>query len=456
MTASPIPYYENPAFEPYTRTYAAGTTIFEQGQTDGALGILVSGTLRVIRDRQPVGAITRPGALVGEMSLILSVPRTASVQSEDAVRLVVIPRDQFPTLTKEIPEFSLRVMRTLAKRLQETSARLAALEDYYDNLFNQADSAQLHLPAAVAEIALGELEEAGQADGEGEPLPAEGEPLPAMEIVPEHKPRVHLANREGRSPLWQRRVLCPAHDGTETFSIQLLHKNSLRLRKDAFDLIEWCGAEPGYADIDYSLYAVHVCPVCYFASSEARNFHTPGQGSSHDLFVIRRSIQDALDAGLELRRSVAQTLEDPGLLCGTNRTPEVGAVAYGLALLTAETFFSRDASAYSSWGFRMVTCHLKLAQLYERYGPTEQVRPHRETAYALLQQHRQRFGGAHFFYAQYLLAALAQALEGPKAAHVHCDRYTRLRERATGRLDPRLQIHCDDFYWKTRKLLGLE
>jgi CRP/FNR family cyclic AMP-dependent transcriptional regulator len=60
---------------------AGGTELLAEGQTAGHVYILAKGRVEVLRDDTPVTVIDEPGSLVGEMSVLLGVPHTASVRA---------------------------------------------------------------------------------------------------------------------------------------------------------------------------------------------------------------------------------------------------------------------------------------------------------------------------------------------------------------------------------------
>jgi CRP-like cAMP-binding protein len=58
---------------------APGDTVVREGDAGGGLWILVSGALRVSKGGVSVNVVNRPGAVIGEISLLLDSPYTATV-----------------------------------------------------------------------------------------------------------------------------------------------------------------------------------------------------------------------------------------------------------------------------------------------------------------------------------------------------------------------------------------
>ena len=60
---------------------AAGEIVMHEGAAGGAIWVLVSGALQVRKGDVVVNAITHPGALIGEISVLLGGDYTATVET---------------------------------------------------------------------------------------------------------------------------------------------------------------------------------------------------------------------------------------------------------------------------------------------------------------------------------------------------------------------------------------
>ncbi|HZA89223.1 MAG TPA: cyclic nucleotide-binding domain-containing protein [Solirubrobacterales bacterium] len=60
-----------------------------------------------------------PGECFGEMALLHSAPRSATVTAESDMRLLVLGSRQFSTLIEDVPVIGRRVLAALAERLRE-------------------------------------------------------------------------------------------------------------------------------------------------------------------------------------------------------------------------------------------------------------------------------------------------------------------------------------------------
>ncbi|MCX6349565.1 MAG: mechanosensitive ion channel family protein [Candidatus Aureabacteria bacterium] len=113
---------------PFTR----GETLFRQGEEGDTCYIVLSGKLEgrlEFEDNLPPHAFEiGPGALVGEMSLMTGLPRTATVAALTEVELLMMDQEAFTrllSLRAEIPE---RLSRIVAERAARNAAQLENLK----------------------------------------------------------------------------------------------------------------------------------------------------------------------------------------------------------------------------------------------------------------------------------------------------------------------------------------
>ncbi len=111
--------------------YLAGHVLLEQGTQTGKLVVLKDGEIEVVRDGKFVSSTTAPGAIFGEMSLLLEKPHTASVRAVTDVEVFVI-QDALKALA-EHPAWTLQIARLLAQRVNSTTAALMAARPENDD-----------------------------------------------------------------------------------------------------------------------------------------------------------------------------------------------------------------------------------------------------------------------------------------------------------------------------------
>lgn len=103
---------------------SAGETIVSQGDTaQSAAYVLVSGTAVVRRNNRKVAELG-PGAVIGELSLLIDEPRSATVVASEDGAALEIHRRHFMALLEESPVMARRIMEQLAERLNKADRKL--------------------------------------------------------------------------------------------------------------------------------------------------------------------------------------------------------------------------------------------------------------------------------------------------------------------------------------------
>lgn len=112
--------------EPNIAEVPAGGALFRQGEAaNGLMYVLVSGRAE-IRVGDCCVEQAEPGTIVGEMAMIGSEPRSATVVAVSDCRFAEITAKRFHYLVTEAPQFAIEVMRVLALRLRRADERLLA------------------------------------------------------------------------------------------------------------------------------------------------------------------------------------------------------------------------------------------------------------------------------------------------------------------------------------------
>jgi CRP/FNR family cyclic AMP-dependent transcriptional regulator len=109
--------------------FAEGATIVAEGGATGAIWVLVSGALGVRRAGELVNTITQPGALVGEVSVLLNTAGSATVAATERSRLRYAA-DGRAFLASD-PAILTFVAVGLAERLNFVTTYLADLKHQY-------------------------------------------------------------------------------------------------------------------------------------------------------------------------------------------------------------------------------------------------------------------------------------------------------------------------------------
>ena len=95
-----------------------GRTVIRQGDLGQEFALIVEGTADIVKDGEVVATIG-PGAYFGEVALLDTITRTASVVAASDLVLEVLDRRGFNTLLDDLPRLSRSMLRGLAHRLAE-------------------------------------------------------------------------------------------------------------------------------------------------------------------------------------------------------------------------------------------------------------------------------------------------------------------------------------------------
>ena len=115
-----------------TRTVTAGDVLIAEGSDPGVLYVLSSGSVTVERDGVAFASIDAPGAIFGEMSVVLGKPATATVRATTDV-VVHVAADPEAFLL-ERPGAALSVLRTTAARLDGLTQYLVDVKGQFAEL----------------------------------------------------------------------------------------------------------------------------------------------------------------------------------------------------------------------------------------------------------------------------------------------------------------------------------
>ena len=109
--------------------FGPGEAIVREGSMAGDIWVLVSGALRVSKGGVAVNVIDQPGAVVGEISVLLGLPCTATVQASE--RSVLRRATDGKALLEGDPGITSLIAVGLAERLNFVTTYLADLKQQY-------------------------------------------------------------------------------------------------------------------------------------------------------------------------------------------------------------------------------------------------------------------------------------------------------------------------------------
>jgi CRP/FNR family transcriptional regulator, cyclic AMP receptor protein len=108
----------------------AGRVLFRAGDSDNGCYRIENGLLKVTMvsgsGAERILAFLGQGAIVGELSVIDGLPRSATVVAVRNAAMSCLSRTEFEAFAEKHPELYKSLVRVLAKRLRETDTKVAA------------------------------------------------------------------------------------------------------------------------------------------------------------------------------------------------------------------------------------------------------------------------------------------------------------------------------------------
>lgn len=96
--------------------FPAGAVIIMEGKEGNHMYVVMQGEVSISLEDKVI-ATAGPGEIVGEMALINSDLRSATVTAKTDCQLAMIDQGSFESMLRHVPEFSMHVINVLAGRL---------------------------------------------------------------------------------------------------------------------------------------------------------------------------------------------------------------------------------------------------------------------------------------------------------------------------------------------------
>ena len=109
---------EEVSFEP-------GEVVFQEGELGDALYLILSGKARIVREKTVLAEVGEK-EVFGEMALLDSQPRSATVTAVSELTCLRIAKVDFDTLLSESNSVARGIIQVLVRRLRNTSEELNA------------------------------------------------------------------------------------------------------------------------------------------------------------------------------------------------------------------------------------------------------------------------------------------------------------------------------------------
>ncbi len=140
------------------RRFAAGETLFREGDPGQALYLLAAGQVRIYvqgeEGQETSVNLCGPGDVFGELAVIDDRPRSASAVAGEEALAYVLSRDLFRAHVRRCPQLALNLLNALSVRVRYNTEQVGSL-------------ATLDIPARLARKLLALVEMHGVPDGDG-------------------------------------------------------------------------------------------------------------------------------------------------------------------------------------------------------------------------------------------------------------------------------------------------
>ena len=155
--------------------FEAGQTVVREGERGDELFIALTGKLRITHGTAVLGHVS-PGDHFGEMALIRSGPRSATVTAVEPSELLIIRRDAFFEVIRTDPRVAVKLLwqflGVLANRLEQTSRDLSQAREELDAESSEVPQGEEADPFAQPPSSLGAMRLSFRGGQEGAPPPA--------------------------------------------------------------------------------------------------------------------------------------------------------------------------------------------------------------------------------------------------------------------------------------------
>ncbi|MDA8870446.1 cyclic nucleotide-binding domain-containing protein [Rhizobiaceae bacterium] len=114
--------------------WAAGETLFKQGDDADAAYIVIAGEADVLVSAESGGEPSKvaelgPNAFVGDMAILSDIQRTATIRAASQLDTLRIRKDHLIDMMKDSPALSMAVLQDLVQRLAKTTHDLTEARD---------------------------------------------------------------------------------------------------------------------------------------------------------------------------------------------------------------------------------------------------------------------------------------------------------------------------------------
>lgn len=128
-------------------TFAPGDILLAEGQRSGRLFVLIEGEVEILKGGFEINTVAEPGAIFGEISVLMDLPHMATVRALTPCRAHVVKGGE--AFLKSNPEITYELSKLLAQRLHGVTTYLIDLKRQFENEANHLNMVDDVLEALV-------------------------------------------------------------------------------------------------------------------------------------------------------------------------------------------------------------------------------------------------------------------------------------------------------------------
>lgn len=107
------------------RTFDPGEELVKEGATGRVFYIVVEGQAKIVRRGRTIQRVG-PGDSFGEMAILTTAPRSASVVAETPMEVLTLSGPHLREILLDQPKIAVRLLDTLARRLADLDRRFTS------------------------------------------------------------------------------------------------------------------------------------------------------------------------------------------------------------------------------------------------------------------------------------------------------------------------------------------
>ena len=113
------------------KTFDRGEVLLNEGEREEILYILIEGNIEVLKNDLQIRTVSEPGAIFGEISVLLDIPHSATVKALSPSRTYVV--EHASEFLQSHTDIAYQVARLLAQRLNGITTYLVDMKNQFED-----------------------------------------------------------------------------------------------------------------------------------------------------------------------------------------------------------------------------------------------------------------------------------------------------------------------------------